>query len=248
MLARRKPTTAQIIRNVALRLKWLGDRRAAAVWLLVILLPTLGLGSCEGGTTKPIPTPLISKSATVLSTPTKGADATMAASATVQASATAIPSSPPAAQRLIDTQAGYSLSYPSDWQLQGQVLSTEFAAGAQCQSVEIIDYEPAGESGPAPGILHSFVQVCAQSLGDGLTLDAFMRQTYGQSLGSFERVEVSGIPAYQTSAQPLERMIFLQTQSHRLQIAAAVVAAPERRAERQGQMEAILESFSIIAR
>ena len=226
-------------------LRRLADRRVIAACLLLMVLPGLALSSCdEEKKGDSVITPVASPAS---GTPTRAATATPAASATVQAAPSPTSPSAVARKRLTDTEAGYSLAYPGDWQLEGNVLATQFAEDAQCESVEFIDSQRGGESGPAPSILHSFVQVCAQPLIDGLTLDAFMRQTYGQSLDSFERVELNGVPAYQTSAQPLERMIFLQTQSHRLQIAAAVVAAPERRAERLNQMEEILASFSVIS-
>jgi hypothetical protein len=118
MLARRKPTTVETIRNVVLRLQWLGNRRATAVWLLVVLLPALGLGSCEGGTTKPIPTPLISKSATVLSTPSATLAGVVALVQTPTLTATEGSSAtcnPLHTSWNANDGAGYRLCYPQNW-------------------------------------------------------------------------------------------------------------------------------------
>jgi hypothetical protein len=72
-----------------------------------------------------------------------------------------------------------------------------------------------------------------------------MQQTYGQALSSFEPVELAGLPAYENASDLLSRIIFLQTENYRIQIATAVVASSELQAERLDQIEGILGSFSI---
>ena len=139
--------------------------------------------------------------------------------------------------------------YPGDWQVGGNIQATEFADGAKCQSVEIIDLQSGPPPAPGAFILHSFVQVCARPVTDGLTLDEFMRQTYGDTLlDRFARVELNGIPVYEASGQAPDRTLFLQTEKHRLQIVASVVAEPEKRSERLAQVQQILESFSVVPR
>ncbi len=136
--------------------------------------------------------------------------------------------------------------YPSDWQLKGQVVATSFATDAECQSVEVVDFQPPEGSGPAAVVLHSFVQICARRLSDGLTLDDFMRQTYGDALAEqFQITELGGVAAYQTVGDDADTTIFLQASDYRVQLAASVVAEPAKRPERLSQVRRILDSFLV---
>jgi hypothetical protein len=89
----------------------------------------------------------------------------------------------------------YSIRYPVDWHVGGKLVATGFANSSQCESVEVVDFRPPPGSG-ASFILHSFVQICAKRLLDRLTLDDFMRRTYGDSTRRFQVTELGGIKAY----------------------------------------------------
>ena len=148
-----------------------------------------------------------------------------------------------AQRRLVNASVGYSLDYPSDWQLRGQVVATEFASDAECQGVQIIDFQPPQGSGAR--ILHSFVQICARPLEDALTLEQFMIQTYSNLLGEqFEPVKFAGRSAYRTRNAGSDTTTFLQTQNHRIQIVSAVAAEPDGFPIRAAQVEAILASLT----
>jgi hypothetical protein len=150
-----------------------------------------------------------------------------------------------AALRLEDRVVGYSLLYPSGWKIKKRVMATEFAAGARCMSVEVIDSEPPAESGGAASILHSFVQVCAKRVAASSTLDEFMRQTYGASYtDAFASKDFGGVSAYWTRKRD-SNLIFLQTRAYRIQVATAVVADVEKRPRRLTQVQQILNSFAV---
>jgi hypothetical protein len=145
-------------------------------------------------------------------------------------------------KRLENARIGYSLSYPADWQVRGYILATAFAKGAQCESVEVVDFQPPPGSG-AGFILHSFVQICAKPLMDNLTLDDFMRQTYGNTFTTqFQVTHLAGMQAYR--ARNTEGTWFLQTKGYRIQIVASVVAAPDKQDARSSQVHQILASLS----
>jgi hypothetical protein len=157
------------------------------------------------------------------------------------------PSAMVSMNRLENPKVGYALPYPSDWQVKGKVITTEFANGAQCESVEVVDAEPPPESGPAAFILHSFVQACSKLLTDGSTLDDFMRETYGDAFAArFQTTEVGGLRAYRTTTKGLDTTIFLQTNNYRIQIVASVKASPEKQSERISQVQEILDSSSFV--
>jgi hypothetical protein len=147
--------------------------------------------------------------------------------------------------RLDNREVGYSLLYPGDWQFKGNVVATEFATAAACESVVIVDFQPPPGSGPAVFILHSFVQICAKPLADNLMLEEFMRQTYGHTFfTSFRRTNLAGLAGYQIERDGLNTTIFLQTNRHRIQIVTAVVASPEKQAQRVTEVQEILHSLS----
>lgn len=147
---------------------------------------------------------------------------------------------------LRNTSVGFSLSIPRGWKMTGQVVATEFAAGAACQSVRIVDFEPRADAGPGAKVLQSFVQICWKRLSGDESLAGFVEKTYGgKSAGLLERTELGGVPAYRTKGNGLNATIFLQTDAHRIQIAAAVVAEAKKRIARQAQVQRILASFSV---
>jgi hypothetical protein len=141
---------------------------------------------------------------------------------------------------------GFRLMYPRSWHVVRQVVATEFAVGAACRSVQVIDFRPPPGSGPGAQVLQSFVQICWKRLSGGESLAEFIEKTYGRKASSlFERTELSRVPAYRTKGDGLNATIFLQTDAHRLQIVVAVVAAPKKRALRQAQVQRILASFDL---
>jgi hypothetical protein len=146
---------------------------------------------------------------------------------------------------LRNTSVGFRLTYPRGWKVVRQVVATEFAVGATCQSVQMIDFEPASESGPGAKVLQSFVQICWKRLSGGESLARFVERTYGaEAARLFERTELGGVPAYRTKGDGPNVTIFLQTDAHRIQIVASVVAEPTKRALRLAQVQRILASFS----
>jgi len=146
---------------------------------------------------------------------------------------------------LRNTSVGFRLTYPRGWKVVRQVVATEFAVGATCQSVQMIDFEPASDSGPGAKVLQSFVQICWKRLSGGESLARFVERTYGaEAARLFERTELGGVPAYRTKGDGPNVTIFLQTDAHRIQIVASVVAEPTKRVLRRAQVQRILASFS----
>jgi hypothetical protein len=149
--------------------------------------------------------------------------------------------------RFVNGAVGYSLSYPDGWVVRGQVVATEFASGAECDSVVVVDFEPPGSAGPGGNTIRSFVQACARALVDDRTLEDFMRRTYGQDFPSKFRSTTRGsLPAFEDATAESDRTIFLQTTDHRLQIRTSVVAAPNMLSTRLSQVRWILDSFSVV--
>lgn len=144
---------------------------------------------------------------------------------------------------LKNAKIGYSLFYPDDWHVNGYVKWTEFAEGSQCESVEVVDFQPPPGSG-AGFILHSFVQICAKPLTDSVTLDDFMRQTYGDSATQFQVTELAGMRAYRAINAERGTTWFLQTNQYRIQIATVVVSTPDKQDMRLSQVQQILASLS----
>jgi hypothetical protein len=145
---------------------------------------------------------------------------------------------------LRNTSVGFSLSIPRGWKLTGQVVATEFAAGAACQSARVVDFQPPPGSGPGAKMLQSFVQICWKRVRDGSSLDEFMRKTYGRRLSElFRQASVAATRAYSTKVVNGSTTIFLQTPTYRLQIAAAAVARSAKRDERLAQVQRVLASL-----
>jgi hypothetical protein len=152
----------------------------------------------------------------------------------------------PANRILRNSTVGFRLTYPRSWHVGRQVVATEFAAGAACQSVQVVDFRPPPGSGPGAQALQSFVQICWRRLSGGDSLADFVEKTYGRKASSlFERIELSRVPAYRTKGPGPNATIFLQTDAHRLQIVAGVVAAPKNRPVREAQVRRILASFAL---
>jgi len=150
-------------------------------------------------------------------------------------------------KRLEDRQVGYTLLYPEDWSVEGQVAATEFAIGSRCRSVQVIDFEPPPGSGAGAQVQQSFVQVCAKPIEGGESLKDFMRQTYGALLArTFEMANANGLSVYQTREEGPIKTIFTVIKNHLIQIFSTVVAEPEKYPTRQAQVEKILASFSVM--
>ena len=146
---------------------------------------------------------------------------------------------------LKNTSVGFRLMYPRGWRIVRKVIATEFAMDATCQSVQVIDFASASDSGPGAKVLQSFVQICWRRLIGGDTLSRFVERTYGTEAGRLlERTTFGGVPAYRTKDGGPNGTIFLQTDTHRIQIVASVVAESAKRAIRSEQVQRILASFA----
>ena len=149
--------------------------------------------------------------------------------------------------RLNDAQAGYTLVYPAEWSVEGQVVATDFASGARCRSVRVIDFAPPPGSGAAAPMQHSFVQVCAKPTSRVGALQVFMKLTYGDRLDvSFKKTQINRLAVYETRQPEPMRIFFAELAEHLVQIIAAVEAEPSRRPERRAQVETILASFAAL--
>lgn len=148
--------------------------------------------------------------------------------------------------QLSDPALGLSLSYPPDWTANGPVVATQFSAGARCRSVRIVDFEPPAASGAAAALEHAYVQVCGRAIPDGVSLDAYMQQTYGESLArQFAQMDLNGTRAYRSRGQGASRMIYARSATGLVQIVAGVSAAAENAAERRAQVERILGGLTL---
>lgn len=150
-------------------------------------------------------------------------------------------------QRLTDPSIGFSLCYPADWSVGVQVIATQFAVGARCRSVRVIDFAPPPDSGAVAAMEQSLVQVCAKPLDADDSLDQYMRRVYGDRLQhTFAMTDLDGTPGYQSTGRGQTRTIFAQRRNSLIQIVATVAASPEKTPERQVQVEKILESFALL--
>ena len=149
--------------------------------------------------------------------------------------------------RLTDSSIGFSLCYPADWSVDGQVIATQFAVGAQCRSVRVIDFAPPLDSGAAAAMEQSLVQVCAKPLDADDSLDQYMRRVYGDRLQhTFAITDLDGTPGYQSTGRGQTRTIFAQHRNSLIQIVTTVAASPEKTPERQAQVEKILGTFTML--
>jgi hypothetical protein len=149
------------------------------------------------------------------------------------------------APRLGDSLVGWSVTLPPGWRTGRRVVSTAFAAGARCRSVFAVDRVGDEGIGPGPGVSRSFVQICARPLTDGRTLSGYLAATYGDAFASqFEPTRLGGHPAYR-ARRSSPRLVWLQTDRHRIQLASAVTNDPERRGGRRAEVDRILRSFRL---
>jgi hypothetical protein len=144
--------------------------------------------------------------------------------------------------RLADPAAGWSVAVPAGWQTGGTVVATAFARGARCRSTFVDDRMDAG--GPGPSVSRSFVQICSRPLRDGRTLRSFLATTYGDFGAQFVPDALAGRPAFRTRRSDPE-LAFLQTGSHRLQLASSAVRDEAQRAQRRAQVAAVLRSLRV---
>lgn len=133
---------------------------------------------------------------------------------------------------------------PSDWSVGGPAIAAEFAAGAECAAAKVVDWEPPSQSGPAPSVEESIVQVCATE-ADARSLRQFMEDVYGVGLGGFHPVEIDGLPAFRLDQEPGTTSIFVQSASRRYQVLTSVVASAELKDLRIRQVDSMLGSISI---
>jgi len=138
---------------------------------------------------------------------------------------------------------GFRLNYPAGWHEAGIVISTQFAAEAECAAALIIDQAPPSDPAQAGFVLQSGVQVCAR-LADGISLDSYMASVYGTGVPGFERIQFAGRVAYRRD-DGLQSLIFTQTDSYRFQVATFVAADPELEKERQAQVNEILAGLAL---
>lgn len=146
--------------------------------------------------------------------------------------------------RLADTTVGWSLRYPAGWGVRGRVAATAFGRGARCRSAIVVD-RPSSDTGPVGGELRTFVQVCARARTDGLTLERFLRQTYGSAFAvQFEQTRLGGRTAFRTR-RSTPALVFVQTSAFRIQLASSVSAESGLRAKRRSEVAAVLRSFAL---
>jgi hypothetical protein len=148
--------------------------------------------------------------------------------------------------QLSDPSLGLSLSYPPGWAVGGIVVATQFSEGAQCRSVRIVDFEAPADSGAAAPLEHSYVQVCGRPVAAGVSLDAYMQETYGESLAQrFVQMDLNGTRAYRSRGQGTSFVIYARSRAGLVQIVTGVTAAPEHEASRRSQVERILGGLTL---
>jgi hypothetical protein len=101
------------------------------------------------------------------------------------------------------------------------------------------------EGGPGPSTSRSFVQICARPLRDRRTLRSFLAATYGAGFGAqFAQGTLGGRPTYRTRRSDPE-LAFVQTGSHRLQLAFSAATDEAHGARRRAQVDAVLRSLRV---
>jgi hypothetical protein len=140
---------------------------------------------------------------------------------------------------------GVSFSYPEGWEeLKFAAISTQFAAGAECVTVRIIDREAPTGSGQAPFLLQSVVQVCSQPANE-IPLETFMEQTYGADMGGFETFQIADQTGYRLT-EGETTTAYVQHEADRFQVVTSVVVEdPATESLRQSQVQSILTSVRI---
>ena len=203
-------------------------------WVVVLFALGMALSACaaresapeSGSTSADITTPTES-----VSTPQSAVTATPVTEATS-----------PSTSGTIQHVTGFTLSYPQGWHETGIVISTEFAAEAECVAALIVDQAPPTDPAQAGFVLQSGVQVCAKLL-DGESLDTYMKSVYGTAISEFARSESDGIVEYRRDGG-LESHAFVQTDSFRYQVTTFVTADPDLEKERLAQVRQILANLT----
>lgn len=150
-------------------------------------------------------------------------------------------------KQLEDPLLGFSLSYPADWSVEDQVISTQFTVDTKCRSVRMIDFAPPEGSGAAAPMEQSFVQVCTKIPDQADSLDQYMDRVYGESLQQlFVITDLNGTRAYRAKNQGPTHTIFARNRSGLIQIIATVAASRGKFEERQAQVEKILDSLTLL--
>jgi hypothetical protein len=219
--------------------------------LLVLLAGCTAGDHRETRAARPETRPSATASTRASTTAATRSTATSASRSTAARNAPAVTArrKPRSAHRLHDRAVGYSLRYPAGWRVRKQVVATEFARGAHCRSVEIVDFEPPALSGQSAAVLHAFVQVCSRRIEAGSSLGDFIRRTYPKELrAQADVITFGGHRAYRFVGPGNDTTIFLQTPAYRIQIVASAVTSADKRAKRVSEVRAVLASFRIGSR
>lgn len=210
--------------------------RAVRPWSIPLLAASLAaLGGCnaEGGPLTTAATSSLPGSTTLVTTSTEPTDVSTPPDSTT--------SSIPSQEGLIEHPSGAVFLRPRGWSESGAVVATAFSAGADCRSAHVIDRLPPSDSGPAPSIEQSMVQVCARP-AESQSLRSFLEATYGSGIPGFVETAIGGRDAYRSGEIP-DWVIFVQTEATRYQIVTSVFAATELEAARTADVLSIIESF-----
>lgn len=139
--------------------------------------------------------------------------------------------------------AGLELRYPPGWTASpASKIATEFSQGADCASVEVVDFEPPTGSGEAEAgfALRSVVQVCARPT-EVSSVEDFLAAVYGGIQG-FDQIEIDGEPAYRRG-DTADSIAFALDKQFAFQILTSVVADPKLEPQRIDELETIVESI-----
>jgi hypothetical protein len=203
-------------------------------WVVVLFALGMALSACAARES----TPESGTTSANITTPTESVSTTRS---TVTAT-TATNTTSPSTSGTIRDVTGLSLSYPAGWHETGIVISTEFAAEADCVAALIVDQAPPTDPAQAGFVLQSGVQVCAKPL-DGESLDTYMESVYGSAISGFTRSESDGVVEYRRNGG-LESHALVQTDSYRYQVTTFVTADPDLEEERLAQVRQILASLT----
>ncbi len=205
-------------------------------WGVVLFGFVLVLSACavQDSTAEPSTTPAGVTTPADTTTPADGSNATRAPGTTT--------TTPPSAPGVIRHATGFDMSFPEDWHETGIVISTEFAAGAECVAALIVDQAPPTDPAQAGFVLQSGVQVCAKPL-DSESLDTYMESVYGSMISGFTRSESDGVVEYHRNGG-LESHTFVQTDSYRYQVTTFVTADQDLEEKRLAQVQEILANLT----
>ena len=155
------------------------------------------------------------------------------------------PTSTPPLTGRVEHPAGVSFSYPEEWEeTANAVISTQFASGAECVSVRIIDREAPAGSGQAPFLYQSVVQVCSRP-AEGQSLEMYMEDTYGAGMGGFEPLQIGTVTGFRLT-EDQTTTVYVQNGTDRFQVVTSVVAEdPATENLRESQIQSILSSVRV---